>query len=105
MKIKVYGFTKQDVEQGFNPNGIYEVDSISISGDYCAYDLFYQIKNDLGHKCYVFDLSCDIVNEEQEIKQLLSNIEKIWDNSSNLNIPYKFNYDIGVKAYLDFKNS
>lgn len=101
MKIKVYGFTEDDIKNGFKTSENYEVTTISISGDYCAYDLFYQIRNNKGDKIWIFDLTCEIVEQEKEIEQLLEDIEKLWRKSSELNIPYKFNYRIDMEGYID----
>lgn len=103
MKIKVYSFPKEDILRGFKPNEVYEVSSISISGDYCAYDMFYKIINNIGQETSVFDLCCEIVEQEKEIEQLLKYIENTWRNTSDLEIPYKFRYDINIEDYINFR--
>jgi hypothetical protein len=103
MKIQAYGFTEEDIKNGFNSSTFYEVNRISILGDYCAYDLFYKIRNEQGKESWIFDLSCEIIEQEKEIEKLLEGIEKLWKENSNLDIPYKFNYEINVEDYISFK--
>jgi hypothetical protein len=92
MKIKLNAITKDMENLGFNLNDVYDVQEIEVSGDFCAYDIFYKIQSKTGREDVVFDDLVNIIDDYTEFDDFMEVFNKyIYDK--NINIPYKFKFN------------
>lgn len=93
MKIKLLGLFEDDIKNGFETHKEYTVDKVEISGDYCAYDVWYYITNEKGNTTCFQDLN---VKESETDERLNYFILRFINFQREMNLPYKFNFKIDL---------
>ena len=93
MKIKLLGLFEDDIKNGFETHKEYIVNKVEISGDYCAYDIWYYITNEKGNTTCFQDLN---VKESETDEKLNYFILRFINFQREINLPYKFNFKIDL---------
>lgn len=93
MKIKLLALTEEDIKNGLNTKDIYEVSNVEISGDYCAYDLWYYVKNNKNEDICFQDLNVEEIDVDEKLNFF---ILKFINFQRNTDLPYKFNFKIDL---------
>jgi hypothetical protein len=97
MKIKLNGLFEQDIENGFETQKEYEVNKVEISGDYCAYDVWYYITNEKGNTTCFQDLMVEEVGIDDRIEKFVANFNDFL-TFNNSDLPYKFEFKIDLES-------
>lgn len=101
MKIKPLLLTKDDLENGFSFNEIYDVKEISIAGDPTAYDIFYKIHSKDNIVVWVQDISVEEIEIDDNIQKFYHQFNKMFDE--NL-FTGSFDFNMVVNNYDSYNN-
>lgn len=96
MKIKLHGLFEKDIENGFEINKEYEVNKVEISGDYCAYDVWYYITNELNNTTCFQDLNVEEIGIDDRITKFIDNFNDFQKTMGDL--LYKFEFKIDLES-------
>jgi hypothetical protein len=95
MIIKLLHLFEDDKNKGFELNKEYTVNKVQISGDYCAYDIWYYITNELNNATCFMDLNVEEVGKDKRLDKFIANFNDFLTfNNNNTNIPYKFQFEL-----------
>lgn len=97
MKIKLHGLFEKDIENGFETNKEYEVNKVEISGDYCAYDVWYYISNEKGNTTCFQDLNVEEIGIDNRVDKFIANFNDFL-TFNNADLPFKFEFKIDLES-------
>lgn len=96
MKVKLLAVTEEDIKNGLNIKDTYEVNKVEISGDYCAYDICYYVKNNKNEDICFMDLTTEEIESDERLDVFIANFNDFMKVAGN-KVPYKFLF----KLHLD----
>lgn len=94
MKIKLLGLFEDDIKNGFETHKEYTVNKVEISGDYCAYDVWYYITNEKGNTTCFQDLNVKESETDDRLDKFIENFNEFQKTMGEL--PYKFEFKIDL---------
>lgn len=103
MKIRLSSITEEIKKLGFVLNDIYEVQEIEVSGDFCAYDVWYKIQSKTNEVTWMQDLFVKELDSNDKFDKFIDILnEKIFNNNEFEELPYKFkfNFSLNFVFYL-----
>ena len=96
MRIKLHGLFERDIENGFEIQKEYNVNKVEVSGDYCAYDVWYYITNEKGNTTCFQDLMVEEIGIDDRIDKFIDIFNDFQKTMGDL--PYKFEFKIDLES-------
>lgn len=91
MKCKIHGLCESQTEKGLKLGSIIDINKIEISGDYCAYDIWYYANELVFHSMSIEELETD-----DRLLNVISHLDNCIKDNEKFNLPFKFKYEIDL---------
>lgn len=91
MKCKICGLCESQVDKGFKLDSIIDITKVEISGDYCAYDIWYYANEEV-----FFSLSIEELETDDRLLNVINHLDNYLKDNEKYNLPFKFKYEIDL---------